>query len=201
MWLTTIGLTWVISPGWKSTCVYRLHDWSSLSWSGFSTHILLLFLSPPRLSVSLRENRRCVCVSVCVCVCECQYEWRQCECIYLSLSLSLSHHRSMVPRISTEVREDIIHLRLFLCLSLSLSRSCVPLCLSNTNTDIHTHTYFLDLCVYEVSIYQSVYLYIYMAFTDLLSIYLQAQMNECVFFGIRNVTHTWRFTLRGSNKH
>jgi hypothetical protein len=155
-----------------------------------SQHTISFSLSLPHVSPFLSERTAGVCVCVCVCVCECQYEWRQCECISLSLSLSLSHHRSMVPRISTEVREDIIHLHLFLCLSLSLSRSCVPLCLSNTNTDIHTHTYFLDLCVYEVSIYQSVYLYIYMAFTDLLSIYLQAQMNECVFFGIRNVTHT-----------
>jgi hypothetical protein len=235
---------------------------------------LPLFLSPLPLSLSLREKRRCVFVCVRISV-------RARMWVYLSLAVrgcdrginigcgyvrARAHahththththtlHRSMIPRISTEfraemlhpclslslsltrsrglslsvsqtemhtythtfsicvctqylypllqyVREDIIHLRLFLSISLSLSRSCVPLCLSNTNTDIHTHTYFLDLCVYEVSIYQSVYLYIYMAFTDLLSIYLQAQMNECVFFGIRNVTHTWRFTLQGSNKH
>ena len=88
-----------------------------------------------------------------------------------------------------------------LSLSLSLSLSFVRASLPLKHKHRHTHPHILSRFVCVRGIYQSVYLYIYMAFTDLLSIYLQAQMNECVFFGIRNVTHTWRFTLQGSNKH
>jgi len=115
----------------------------------------------PHVSPFLRENRRCVCVSVCVCVCECQYEWRQCECIYLSLSLSLSHHRSMVPRISTEVREDIIHLHLFLCLSLSLTFVRASLSLKHKHRHTHPHILSRFVCVrgIDLSICISIHIY------------------------------------------